>query len=86
MLSNFADKTSGVSGSIFQYTKFQGFIDVRENRATKQTILIGDSVQLDRQTDQERESLTKQFSNLEAISAQLQSKQAQLTAVLSSIR
>ncbi len=86
VLNKFADSTAGVNGVIYQYTKTSGFIDttIASNNSTIQN--ISESIaQLDRRTDKVKARLTSQFSNLESVTAELQSKQSQLSGILAGL-
>jgi len=86
VLNDFADSTAGISGSLYQFTKPLGFIDIAELANTNEIKNLNDSIAaLERQTEKQRESLTKQFANLEAITGQLQSQQQALSGILAGI-
>jgi flagellar hook-associated protein 2 len=86
VLNDFADKTAGVNGSIYQFTKLAGFIDTAEQSNNTQITNLNDSIAaLDRQTDKLRDSLTKQFANLETITSKLQNDQQALSGILAGI-
>jgi flagellar hook-associated protein 2 len=86
VLRDFADRVSGVSGTIFQYTRLNGFVDVAQQSNNNQIENLNAAIaQLDRQTDSQRDSLTKRFANLESITGELQSKQQALTGILAGL-
>ena len=86
ILNSFADSVAGYSGSIYEYTKTGGFIDISVKSNDDEIKNISESIaQLDRQTDKMKEKLTRTFSNLESVTAGLQSKQQQLTGILASL-
>ena len=85
-MNDFADTTSGVGGMIYQYTRFQGLVDIAQTSNQNQIDNLNRSIEsLERQTDKIRTSLTQRFARLESISAQLQSQQSALTSALSSL-
>ena len=86
VLNDFADQVSGVSGTIYQYTKFDGFVDVAEKSNQSEIDNLNTTIEaLNRQTDKLKERLTRQFSNLESVTSRLQSSQQALTGILSSL-
>lgn len=86
VLNDFADTTSGVGGMLYQYTRFQGFIDISQTSNQSQIDNLNRSIEnLERQADKTRSSLTQRFARLESISAELQSQQGALTSALSSL-
>ena len=86
VMNDFADTTSGVGGMIYQYTRFQGLVDIAQTSNQNQIDNLNRSIEsLERQTDKIRTSLTQRFARLESISAQLQSQQSALTSALSSL-
>lgn len=86
VLNEFADAASGVSGTIYQYTRFQGFIDSAIQANKDQVQVLDEAIaQLDRQTDKLRERLEKQFARLEAVTAELQSTQNALSGILAGL-
>jgi len=85
-LNNFADKVAGVNGTIYQYTKFNGLIDISTESNNSQIENIARAIaQLDRQTDKIRDGLTRRFSNLESVVGRLQSQQQALTGILTGL-
>lgn len=86
VLRNFADKTAGISGFIYQFTTFQGFIDLAQSANLSKIDNLNNSVeQLQRSADKMKDRLTLQFSRLESITADLQQKQATLTSALAGL-
>lgn len=86
VLNDFADTLSGVSGSIYQFTKYQGFIDVGVKANTDEIDNINEAIAgLDRQTAKMRDRLERQFANLESISGRLQSQQQALSGALAGL-
>ncbi len=85
-LRDFADKASGVGGSIFQFTKFNGNIDIALQTNNNQIENISRAIsQLDRQTDGIRQSMTLRFAKLESTTGRLQSQQQALTGILAGL-
>jgi flagellar hook-associated protein 2 len=85
-LNNFADKVAGIGGSIYQYTKFNGMIDIAMQSNNNQIESISRAIaQLDRQTDKIRQGLTLRFANLESTTGRLQSQQQALTGILAGL-
>lgn len=85
-LNNFADRVAGVNGTIFQYTKFNGLIDISTESNNSQIENIARAIaQLDRQTDKIRDGLVKRFANLESVVGRLQSQQQALTGILTGL-
>ncbi|MCB0322145.1 MAG: flagellar filament capping protein FliD [Bdellovibrionales bacterium] len=86
VLNNFADSVSGVSGTIFQYTRFSGFIDVAQESNNDQIENLSDAIaNLERQTDKQRRTLELRFANLEKITGDLQSQQQALSGILAGL-
>ncbi len=86
VLRDFGDSVSGISGTLFQYTKLSGFIDVAQESNNNQIENLNNSIaQLDRQTDAQRSSLEKQFTNLESVTGALQAQQSALSGILASL-
>ena len=86
VLRSFADKLGGVSGSIYQFTKYQGFIDTAEATNNSTIEDLNEAIdQLDRRNAKTRESLERQFANLESVVGRLQSQQSALSGVLASM-
>ncbi len=86
VLRDFADSISGVNGTLFQYTKLNGFVDVAQESNNNQIENLNDAIaQLERQTSSQRSSLEKQFANLEAVTGELQNKQQALSGILAGL-
>jgi len=86
LFTSFADNVSGTGGFFYEYTKFQGFIDIAKDGNNSQIENLNDKVsQLERQLEKVRANYTGQFARLEWITAQLQQKQQELSSVLSSL-
>jgi len=83
LLRNFADASAGVSGFIYQYTTYQGFIDGAQSSNLSQIDNINSSIeQLERSAEKMRQRYTLTFARLESVTAELQRKQAELTSAL----
>jgi flagellar hook-associated protein 2 len=81
LLRNFADAAAGVSGFMYQFTTFQGFIDTAQGANISVIEQLNAAIaQLERSADKLRDRYTMTFSRLESVTAELQNKQAQLTA------
>ena len=86
ILNQFADETAGVDGILYQFTKTQGYIDNTIDSNNNQIDNLNAAIaQLDRRTDNLKERLTKQFSNLESVSAKMQNTQSQLSGILAGL-
>ena len=86
VLNSFADSTSGTGGIIYQYTKFQGFIDIGLDANNSEIENLNKSMeQLNRYTDKLRANMEEQFSRLEATIGELQNKQQALSGILASL-
>jgi flagellar hook-associated protein 2 len=86
VLRNFADDTAGVSGFMYQFTSYLGFIDNSQGANSTEIENLNDSIsRLDRYTDKLRQNLEGQFSRLESLTAQLQSTQNALSGVLAGL-
>jgi len=86
VLNDFADQTAGVSGSIYQFTKLEGFIDIGEQANNDVISNINSAIDaVERQTAKLRERLERQFANLESITGELQSQSQALSGVLSGL-
>lgn len=87
VLTSFADSTSGTEGFLRLYTRFQGVIDVAKTGNDSEIENINDRItEVERLAEKERQTLTSRFARLESQVGQLQSKQAELTSMLSSLR
>ncbi|MFN8388676.1 MAG: flagellar filament capping protein FliD [Bdellovibrionota bacterium] len=87
VLNSFADAAAGVSGSIYQFTKLEGFIDNAESANNDRITNLNSSIdQLNRQTDKIKAALQQQFANLETVTSKLQSSQSALSGILAGIR
>ncbi len=85
-LNNFADTVSGIGGSIYQFTKFNGTIDITLESNNNQIENISRAIaQLDRQTDKIREGMTLRFARLESTTGRLQSQQQALSGILAGL-
>lgn len=86
VLNSFADSLAGIDGTIYQYTKFGGQIDIAIDSNDGEIENISNAIaQLDRQTDKMRESLTLRFARLESTTSRLQSQQQSLTSALAAL-
>lgn len=86
VLNSFADSVAGVSGSIYQFTKLQGFIDVGEQANNDEIDNLNEAIAgVERQTAKLRQSLERQFANLESVTSRLQSQQSALSGVLAGL-
>lgn len=85
-LTDFANKVAGIDGAIYQYTKFNGQIDISLEANNNQIENISKAIaQLDRQTDKVREGLTLRFASLESTVGRLQSQQSALSGILAGL-
>ncbi|HMO16818.1 MAG TPA: flagellar filament capping protein FliD [Oligoflexia bacterium] len=86
VINDFADRVAGVNGTMYQYTKFNGLIDIAMEANNGEIENISRAIaQLDRQTDKIREGLTLRFANLESITGRLQGQQQALTGILAGL-
>lgn len=86
VLRNFADQTAGVQGFIYQYTKLNGFVDSAQDSNNTEIENLNNAIaQLERQTAKIRESMEKQFANLEKITSEMQSQQSALSGILAGL-
>ncbi len=86
VLNDFADTVAGVNGSIYQFTKLQGTIDLGEQANQNEIDNINQAIeQVERQTAKLRERLEKQFANLESTTGRLQAQQQSLTGILNGL-
>lgn len=77
------DTLGGTEGTISQFTKFGGLLDVATNSNNNQITSLNDKVSaIEKSLAQQEESLTKQFARLEALVSQLQSSQNALSQLL----
>lgn len=82
LLNSFADATAGVSGTIYQYTRLDGFIDMAQNSNRSEIDSIQDAIdRLDASNAKYRESLTLKYARLESTTARLQSQQSALAGL-----
>jgi len=83
---DFADQSAGVDGFIYQFTTFQGVIDIAQSSNLSQIDSLNDKIdQLQRSADKTRDRLVLQFTRLERVTAELQQKQSELSSVLSGL-
>jgi len=81
LLRTFADSAGGVTGFMYQFTTFQGFIDNAQNANLSSITSLNASIeQLQRSADKLKDRYTQTFARLESITARLQNQQSQLTA------
>ncbi len=86
ILNGFADAVSGTSGVIYQYTKFNGFIDLAQLGNENEIKNISDTIKaLERRTDSLRSTMEKSFARLETIVGDLQSQQQALSGILAGL-
>lgn len=87
VLNDFADSVSGISGIFYQFTKLEGYIDISERANESKIETLQEAIaNLERINEDYRTSLTLRFANLERITAEMQSKQSQLSSVLSGLQ
>jgi flagellar hook-associated protein 2 len=87
VIRSFADQTAGVEGFIYQYTTFQGLIDISKTSNLAKITNLNEKIdQLDRSAQKTRDRLVLQFTRLESVTAQLQQKQAELSNLLASLQ
>lgn len=83
VLNSFADSVSGVSGSIYNFTQLQGYIDVAIDANNNQIQNLEDTIaQVERSSAKLRERLLGQFTRLEQITGRLQTQQQALSGIL----
>ena len=81
VLRSFADTSGGVTGFMYQFTTFQGFIDSAQNANLATIDSLNAAIdQLQRSADKLKERYTQTFAKLESTTARLQNQQAQLTS------
>lgn len=86
VLRDFADTAGGVSGIIYQYTKLSGFIDIAQDGNSSEIDNLNDAIDaLERFNEKLRESLERQFTNLETVVGKLQSDQQALSGILAGL-
>lgn len=86
VLNSFADSAGGTSGVLYQYTKFQGFIDIGIDANNSEIDNLNTAIdQLNRYTDKLRANMEEQFSRLESTIGELQNKQQALSGILASL-
>lgn len=86
VLNSFADSLGGTTGTIYEYTKLGGQIDIATASNDSQVSNINSAIaQLDIQTDKLKQSLTLRFSRFESLSSRLQSQQQSLTSALAGL-
>lgn len=87
VIRNFADQSAGVEGFIYQYTSFQGLIDISQTSNLAKIQNLNEKIdQLDRSAQKTRDRLVLQFTRLESVTAQLQQKQAELTNLFAGLQ
>ncbi len=85
VLNSFADLTSGFTGSIYQFTQLQGYIDVAVDSNDDQINNLEETIaQVKRSSEKLRERLLGQFTRLEQITGRLQTQQQALSGILNS--
>jgi flagellar hook-associated protein 2 len=86
VLTDFANSVSGISGLIYQYTKFNGLIDIAQKGNDNEIENITEAInKLDRTNEGLRTRLEAQFTRLETMASQMQSSQQAITQILSSL-
>jgi len=86
VITDFADTLGGIDGTIAQFTRFQGFIDIAQDGNRSEIEVLNAQVeQLERFTAKMRERLERTFSNLESITAELQSQGNALSGILAGL-
>lgn len=86
VLTDFADAATGPEGFLTAYTQFMGRIEL-EQKGNDSTIesLNAKISNVEERAQDERLRLTATFARLEGVTSEMQQKQSQLTAVLSSL-
>jgi flagellar hook-associated protein 2 len=86
LFRNFADASAGTEGFIFEFTKFQGFIDIAQSANNTQVESLNDKISsLERTLEKVRANYEGQFSRLETLTSKLQSTQQALTGILAGL-
>ncbi|MCC6219636.1 MAG: flagellar filament capping protein FliD [Deltaproteobacteria bacterium] len=83
VLTDFADNVAGVDGILYEFTKYNGFIDLAVQSNASQIENLNSAIsQLERTTAKLRENLEGQFSRLETVMGKLQNTQQALSGIL----
>jgi len=87
LLENFADTVSITGGTIDQYIRFNGLIDITVNSNRTQISSLNDQIaQANKSIENEADQMRTRFANLESLMSQLQSQQSQLTSALAGLK
>jgi flagellar hook-associated protein 2 len=83
LTTNFADAVAGVSGSIAQYTRFNGLIDMTERANSDQISALNNRVDdLEKALEKQRQSLESQYARLESLIGRMNSQRSALGGLI----
>ncbi len=86
VLQKFADATATTSGIIYQYTKYNGLIDITVNGNKELVSDLNDQIsEAEKQISENETAMKSRFARLESLMSELQSKQTSLTSALSGL-
>lgn len=86
VMRDFADRSSGVLGTIYQFTKFQGSIDLAITTNNTAIETLNKSIErLERSSGELRNTLNLRFARLERLVGDLQNQQNALSGVLAGL-
>jgi flagellar hook-associated protein 2 len=83
LTTNFADDVAGVSGTIAQFTRFNGLIDTTERANSDQISSLTNRVSdLEKALENQRQSLESQYARLESLIGRMNSQQSALGGLI----
>lgn len=87
ILTNFADTTSVTAGTIDQFVRFNGLLDITINNNKQRVIDLNQRIGLaEANIKKQEDSMRSRFARLEAMIGKLQSQQNSLTSTLAGLR
>lgn len=87
VLSSFADKAATTGGTIDQYTRYNGLLDLSINSNKAEIADLNDRIQeAERQIARQEESMKARYARLESLMSKLQQQQSSLTSALSGLK
>ena len=86
VIADFADTLGGTTGTIYEYTKYQGTIDIAQDANSSEIDNLNDAIdRLERQLSGYREMLELKYAKLESTISQMQTEGSSLSSALASL-
>ncbi|MDD2943322.1 MAG: flagellar filament capping protein FliD [bacterium] len=86
VLTSFADSVAGVEGFIYEYTKYQGLLELSTSANNSEIDSLNEMIaNLDRNNESYRITLESKFATLEGTIGRMQSQQSALTSILAGL-